>query len=275
MNKYFKILLLALIINNLPLTIYAQIPAEVFTGHKKATVDIMFFKFIKNKEGHNSKFLFFNRNRASIDYAMTQTTNLPQLGFTEAFSYNHEKLKGFAPVVVASILNRGVYPKTGIQFAKIKKDYTIFSWIVAETLKDGLIVFSTWEEHGGGSVPYLAKYIYEKWKVKQALISDITWVTDGVEPGKGAAISMRDRNIPRKKFVERLISIAAKSKIPFQLEVEGMGSSDGRELQTSPYPFDWCFIGAPEQSPHSPNEKVHKDDIKSMIALYRKFMQEL
>ncbi len=146
---------------------------------------------------------------------------------------------------------------------------------VAETLKDGLIVFSTWEEHGGGSVPYLAKYIYEKWKVKQALISDITWVTDGVEPGKGAAISMRDRNIPRKKFVERLISIAAKSKIPFQLEVEGMGSSDGRELQTSPYPFDWCFVGAPEQSPHSPNEKVHKDDIKSMITLYRKFMQEL
>lgn len=146
---------------------------------------------------------------------------------------------------------------------------------VAESLKDGLIVFSTWEEHGGGSVPYLAKYIYEKWKVKQALISDITWVTDGVEPGKGAAISMRDRNIPRKKFVEHLIRIAAKSKISFQLEVEGMGSSDGRELQTSPYPFDWCFVGAPEQSPHSPNEKVHKDDIKSMIALYRKFMQEL
>lgn len=146
---------------------------------------------------------------------------------------------------------------------------------VAETLNDGLIIFSTWEEHGGGSVPYLAKYIYEKWKVKQALISDITWVTDGVAPGKGVAISMRDRNIPRKKFVEQIISIATKSKVPFQLEVEGMGSSDGRELQTSPYPFDWCFVGAPEQSPHSPNEKVHKDDIKSMIALYRKLMENL
>ncbi|MBK7854599.1 MAG: hypothetical protein IPJ79_06520 [Bacteroidetes bacterium] len=120
---------------------FAQIPVEVFTGHKKATVDIMFFKFFKNKEGHNSKFLFFNRNRASIDYTMTQTTNLPQFGFTEAFSYNHEKLKGFAPVVVASILNRGVYPKAGIQFAKIKKDYTIFSWIVAETLKEPNVDF--------------------------------------------------------------------------------------------------------------------------------------
>lgn len=120
---------------------FAQIPVEVFAGHKKATVDIMFFKFIKNKEGHNSKFLFFNRNRASIDYTMTQTTNLPQFGFTEAFSYNHEKLKGFAPVVVVSILNRGVYPKAGIQFAKIKKDYTIFSWIVSETLKEPNIDF--------------------------------------------------------------------------------------------------------------------------------------
>lgn len=120
---------------------FAQTPVEVFAGHKKATVDIMFFKLIKNKEGHNSRFLFFNRNRASIDYAMTKTTNLPQLGFTEAISYNHERLKGFAPVMVASILNRGVYPKAGFQFAKIKKDCTIFSWVVAETLKDPNIDF--------------------------------------------------------------------------------------------------------------------------------------
>lgn len=119
----------------------AQIPVEVFTGHKKATIDIMFFKFIKNKQRENSKFLFFNRNRASIDYAMTKTSNLPQFGFTEAISYNHEKLKGFAPVLVAGILNRGVYPKAGIQFAKIKKGYTIFSWVVAETLKEPNVDF--------------------------------------------------------------------------------------------------------------------------------------
>ncbi len=120
---------------------FAQIPVEVFVGNKKATVDIMFFKYFKNKEGQNSKFLFFNRNRASIDCKMTETTNLPQFGFTEAFSYNAPKLKGFAPVVVASILNRGIFPKAGIQFAKIKKNYTIFSWLVAETLKGPNIDF--------------------------------------------------------------------------------------------------------------------------------------
>jgi putative aminopeptidase FrvX len=146
---------------------------------------------------------------------------------------------------------------------------------VAETLKDGIIVFSCWEEHGGGSVPYLAKFIYEKWKVKQALISDITWVSDGVQPGKGVVISMRDRNIPRKSYVNRLIEIATEHEITFQVEVEGMGSSDGRELQTSPYPFDWCFVGAPQQNPHTPNEKVHKRDIKSMIELYSVLMKEL
>jgi putative aminopeptidase FrvX len=146
---------------------------------------------------------------------------------------------------------------------------------VAETLKDGVIVFSCWEEHGGGSVPYLAKYIYENWGVRQALVSDITWVSDGIDPGKGVVISMRDRNLPRRQFVDKLIAIAKKRKVKFQLEVEGMGSSDGRELQLSPYPFDWCFVGAPQQNPHTPNETVHKEDIESMIRLYEVLMKDL
>lgn len=146
---------------------------------------------------------------------------------------------------------------------------------VAENLKDGVIVFSCWEEHGGGSVPYLAKLIHENWNIQQALISDITWTSDGVHPGKGVAISMRDRNLPRKSFVNRVIEIAKKRKVDFQLEVEGAGSSDGRELQTSSYPFDWCFVGAPEHAPHSPDEKVHKHDIKTMIELYSWLMKDL
>ena len=146
---------------------------------------------------------------------------------------------------------------------------------LAETLKDGVIVFSCWEEHGGGSVPFLAKFIYESWKVQQALISDITWVSDGVDHGKGVVISLRDRNIPRKEFIDRVIGIAHKHKVPHQLEVEGMGSSDGGELQRSPFPFDWCFVGAPQQHPHTPHEKVHKKDIQSMIELYQWLMKEL
>ena len=146
---------------------------------------------------------------------------------------------------------------------------------VCKTLKDGVIIFSMWEEHGGGSVGYLADYIFKKWKVRQALISDITWVTDGVHPGSGVVISLRDRNVPRKSFIEKIISAAQEGSIPFQLEVEAMGSSDGGELQRSALPFDWCFVGAPEQDPHTPHEKVHKRDMESMFLLYGELMRKL
>ena len=146
---------------------------------------------------------------------------------------------------------------------------------VAEKLENGIICFSAWEEHGGGSVGYLAKFIYEKHGVKQALISDITWVTKGVEHAKGVAISIRDSGIPRRTYINRIIDLAKASNIPFQLEVENAGGSDGNALQRSPYPFDWCFIGAPEDFVHTPDEKVHKSDIKSMTQMYDYLMINL
>ena len=146
---------------------------------------------------------------------------------------------------------------------------------VAEKLENGIICFSAWEEHGGGSVGYLAKFIYEKYGVKQALISDITWVTEGVEHAKGVAISIRDSGIPRRTYINRIIDLAKASNIPFQLEVENAGGSDGNALQRSPYPFDWCFIGAPEDFVHTPDEKVHKLDIKSMTQMYDYLMINL
>jgi len=146
---------------------------------------------------------------------------------------------------------------------------------LAETLENGVIAFSCWEEHGGGSVPYLSKYIYENFGVTQFLVSDITWVTDGVHPGEGVAISMRDRGIPRRSFVEKIINISREADIAFQLEVEANGSSDARELQAAPYPFDWCFIGAPEENVHSPDEIVHKYDIACMLMLYQELMHKL
>ena len=146
---------------------------------------------------------------------------------------------------------------------------------VAEKLENGIICFSAWEEHGGGSVGYLAKFIYEKYRVKQALISDITWVTEGIEHAKGVAISIRDSGIPRRTYINRIIDLAKASNIPFQLEVENAGGSDGNALQRSPYPFDWCFIGAPEDYVHTPDEKVHKSDIKSMTQMYDYLMINL
>ena len=137
------------------------------------------------------------------------------------------------------------------------------------------MVFSSWEEHGGGSVGYLGRYLYEQLNVKQALIADITWVTEGVQHNKGVAVSLRDSGIPRRSYLNRIVELAKESKVPFQLEVESAGGSDGNTLQKSPYPFDWCFIGAPEDFVHTPDEKVHKNDIKAMVELYQYLMEFL
>ena len=146
---------------------------------------------------------------------------------------------------------------------------------VAETLKDGVIVFSTWEEHGGGSVSYLQKYLVDNYKISQALISDISWISDGVFPAKGPVISMRDSLIPRRAYIDQIIGIAKKHKVAFQLEVEGSGGSDAKELQMAENVWDWCFVGAAEQFVHTPNEKVHKKDIEGMIELYKVLMKDL
>lgn len=146
---------------------------------------------------------------------------------------------------------------------------------LCETLENGAIVFSTYEEHGGNSVAFPARFLWEKFNVRQALISDITWVTSGVVHDGGVAISMRDSLLPRRSYLNRIIELAKQSGIPFQLEVESAGGSDGSVLQRSDLLIDWCFIGAPEDNVHTPDEKVFKSDIISMLEMYLYLMDNL
>ncbi|NML68076.1 M20/M25/M40 family metallo-hydrolase [Hymenobacter sp. RP-2-7] len=185
--------------------------------------------------------------------------------------------------------SRAVAPGTSLTFACDfrETDTTVQScyldnrlglWValkLAETLEHGILAFSCGEEHGGGSVPYLARFIYEQYGVRQALICDITWASEGVRPGQGCAISRRDSAIPRRSYVERIRRLAEAAGVPYQLEVEEHGGSDGRELQRADVAWDWCFVGAPEENVHTPHELVHKADIASMLALYQVLLREL
>ncbi len=144
-----------------------------------------------------------------------------------------------------------------------------------DSIGNGLIVFSCWEEIGGGSIPYLAKIIYEDYHIDQVIISDVTWATDGIFPGKGAVISLRDRNIPRKIFINSIIEIAIAEDISYQLEVEAEGSSDGGEIQKTPYPINWGFIGPPVENTHSAHEKVSKKDLISTFKIYQTLARKL
>ena len=117
--------------------------------------------------------------------------------------------------------------------------------------------------------------MYERYMVRQTLICDITWVTAGVPHGNGVVVSLRDSGIPRRSYVNKIIALLKKAGVPYQLEVESSGGSDGNELQRQPYPIDWCFIGAPEDHVHTPDERVFKKDIDAMIWAYSVLMKEL
>ncbi|AWW30308.1 aminopeptidase [Echinicola strongylocentroti] len=184
---------------------------------------------------------------------------------------------------------RGIVPGTNLSYkqdVKVADGYIQAAYLdnrlgvynalqLCEDLEDGVIVFSTYEEHGGGSVPFLMKYVYENWGVRQALISDITWVTEGVRHHEGVAISLRDQFIPRKVYVDKILQLAEESGVPYQVEVEGAGGSDGREVQMSHYMVDWCFIGAAEDNVHTPYEKVSLKDLEAMIMMYKYLMAHL
>jgi putative aminopeptidase FrvX len=137
------------------------------------------------------------------------------------------------------------------------------------------IAFSTYEEHGGGTAQFIGRFLYKSFACRQALISDVTLVSEGIKAGDGVAITIRDKGIPRRKYVQKIIRIAIAFGINYQLEVEDAGGSDGNQLQSSSYPWDWCFVGAPEAYYHSPDEKVLKSDIADMRALYEALTHEL
>ena len=178
------------------------------------------------------------------------------------------------------ILERGtnLYRETDMHVQSPYMDNRLGVWIalqICETLENGVIVFSTYEESGGGSVGFLGNYLINELDVYQAIVCDITWITEGILEGKGVAISLHDKGIPRRSFVNKIINIAKEHQIPYQLEVESAGGSDGTMLQNTDLPFDWCFIGAAEQHVHSPDEKVHKADIVAMLDLYKVLMEKL
>ena len=65
-----------------------------------------------------------------------------------------------------------------------------------------------------------------------------------------------------------------KTNIPYQLEVEDLEEVMGMVYK------EWLSLGlvfcwAPEDNVHSPDEKVHKKDIQSMLDLYKELMKKL
>jgi len=179
--------------------------------------------------------------------------------------------------------NRGIQPGTTLvykpnftlQNETISSPYLdnrlgIFSLLqMAKELENGVLVFTTYEEHGGGSAAYLASYLLSTYQIFKNIIVDVTWVTEGIQLGHGPVISLRDAYIPRKSYIKKICSLLDESSLIYQQEVEASGGSDGSELQKSALPIDWCFIGVPVNYPHSANESANLFDIIRLISLLK------
>ena len=134
--------------------------------------------------------------------------------------------------------------------------------------KNVLVAFTAAEEVSGRGALEAAHWICAHTPIRQALIADVTWATAHVVQGKGPAVSMRDAYLPRKVFFDRVAGLAQKSGLPFQIEIEEEGSSDGGALERSGLEMDWLFVGAPETGYHSAVETLRREDAENMLRLY-------
>lgn len=132
MNPFFQKLII--VVATLFICSVASAQAvEYYAGGQRTGIDLMWYKYFKKAEGTQTPFLFFSRNRASVDYKDSPTA----FGSTNAVSYNFKN--GIGIVTVASFVNTGLVPKAGIQYVKFKGNFLFFGWLVADIQKEGNI----------------------------------------------------------------------------------------------------------------------------------------
>lgn len=123
------------------------------------------------------------------------------------------------------------------------------------------IAISSNEESCGGSIEKASRIIYEKYKIDKSIIVDTTFHTEGIKMGDGVVLSLKDRYLPPQRWVSVVKNILQRYNIPYQLEVEDFGSSDGAYIHRSPYPIDWCFLGIACLNNHTEKEIVNISDM--------------
>lgn len=97
---------------------------------------------------------------------------------------------------------------------------------------------------------------------------DILGIKMQVDLGKGPAIKVRDVGmISDPRVVQWMEKTAKKNKIPYQLEVLDIGSTDARAMQISKAGMPSGALSIPCRYVHSPSEIVDMQDVKLTVDL--------
>lgn len=114
-----------------------------------------------------------------------------------------------------------------------------------------------------------------------ALAVDVTDTGDtpncpkmAVNLGGGAAVKVMDRSVITSPDVRiRLIELAKKNNIPYQLEIMTDGGTDAGAIHTSREGVKTGGVSVPTRYIHSPSEMVSKKDLDACIMLIKAFCE--
>ncbi|UCE37849.1 MAG: M42 family peptidase [Thermoplasmata archaeon] len=149
---------------------------------------------------------------------------------------------------------------------------------LAESVKnpptDVYYVFTAQEEIG----MYGAKTSMWKIDATCAIAVDISFATDfsdsGIILGKGPVITIKDSDlIANRQLVDFLIELAKKRRIPYQLEVSDIGTTDALYLSISKGGLPATAVGVPIRNPHSTISMASLKDVKYCMRLLKAFLQ--
>lgn len=131
------------------------------------------------------------------------------------------------------------------------------------------LVFTVQEEMGLYGAKTSAFGLEPDWGIAvDATIANDFEASGNVRLGKGPAITVKDDEMIANKHInERLTHLAKKKKIPFQLEVIDVGTSDAMNISLSRTGVPSTTIGVPIRNIHSTVSVANINDIKNSITL--------
>jgi endoglucanase len=149
---------------------------------------------------------------------------------------------------------------------------------LAKTVKspktDIYYAFTAQEEIG----MYGAKTSMYKIDASYAIAVDISFATDtsesGIQLGKGPVITVKDSDlIANRSLVDYLIDLAKKRRIPHQLEVSDIGTTDALYMSISKGGLPATAVGVPIRNPHSTISVANLRDVKNCTRLLKAFLE--
>lgn len=229
-----------------------------------------------NLPGGRVRFLNGSQGVIGVE-KLGQTNQTP--GFEQMFIDLGAKNKDECPVRVGDVAAfERPFLDLGTRMVAKSMDDRIGTAILIETLRqvtdsphELYFVFSVQEEVGVRGATTAAYGI----DPDLGLAVDVTGTGDipkglkmEIGLGKGPAIKVRDSGmLADPRVVDWMVNTAEKEKIPYQMEILELGSTDARAIQLTRAGVPAGCLSVPCRYVHSPSEMVDYEDVKNAVRL--------